>query len=57
MVGVVAEAGDDAVTVRLGDGSVRVLRYDDIERARTTFQWGPAPKPGKPRPGERAQRS
>jgi ribosome maturation factor RimP len=25
------------------------LRYDDIEKARTVFEWGPAPKPGKPK--------
>jgi ribosome maturation factor RimP len=23
------------------------LSYDDIDRARTVFEWGPAPKPGK----------
>ena len=31
----------------------RILRYDDIERARTVFEWGPAatkPKPGKVTP-------
>jgi ribosome maturation factor RimP len=25
------------------------LRYDQIERARTVFEWGPTPKPGRPR--------
>jgi ribosome maturation factor RimP len=48
--GVVAEADDDAVTVRLDDGTTRVLRYGEIERARTTFAWGPGPKPGKKAP-------
>jgi ribosome maturation factor RimP len=24
-----------------------MLRYDDIDKARTVFEWGPAPKPGK----------
>ena len=28
-------------------GAVRVIAYDDIERARTVFEWGPTPKPGK----------
>jgi hypothetical protein len=38
----VLTAADDAgLTV---DG--RTLRYDEIERARTVFDWGPAPKPG-----------
>jgi ribosome maturation factor RimP len=26
------------------------LRYDEIEKARTVFEWGPAPKPGKTKP-------
>jgi ribosome maturation factor RimP len=34
----------DADRVTIGD---RSLRYDEIERARTVFEWGPAPKPGK----------
>jgi ribosome maturation factor RimP len=33
-------AGDDGITI---DG--RTLRYQDIEKARTVFEWGPAPKP------------
>jgi ribosome maturation factor RimP len=27
-------------------GPPRSLAYDEIERARTVFEWGPAPKPG-----------
>ncbi len=45
--GVVASADDDGVDITLEDGSTRRLGYDQIERARTTFAWGPAPKPGK----------
>ena len=26
----------------------RMIPYTDIERAQTVFEWGPAPKPGKP---------
>ena len=48
--GAVVDVGSDAVTLRLDDGSTRELRYDDIERARTVFVWGPAPRPGKPKP-------
>ena len=44
--GVVASADDATVTISLPDGSSRSLRYEEIERARTTFAWGPAPKPG-----------
>ena len=37
--GVLAEADADGAVV---DG--RRVAYDDIERARTVFEWGPAPK-------------
>ena len=40
--GVLAVAGDDGITV----DDVHVA-YDDIDKARTVFEWGPAPKPGK----------
>lgn len=40
LTGTVAEAGDGTVTFALDDGTSRTLRYDDIERARTTFEWG-----------------
>ncbi len=46
--GVLLAADDDGVTVRTDDRSDVRLGYDDIERARTVFEWGgPAPKPGK----------
>lgn len=32
-------------------GETRRLAFDDLERARTVFEWGPAPKPGGPRAG------
>ncbi len=35
------EADDDGIVV-----GGRRLSYDDIERARTVFEWGPAPRPG-----------
>lgn len=44
LAGTVAEAGDDSVTFAVDDGTRRTLRYDDIERARTTFEWGGAAK-------------
>jgi ribosome maturation factor RimP len=51
--GVLAAADDHGVLVRLGapGGGERHVRYDDIERARTVFEWGPAPKPGSSRKG------
>lgn len=49
----VVEAADDGtftVAVTTDDdaptGERRTIAYTDVERARTTFTWGPAPKPG-----------
>jgi ribosome maturation factor RimP len=40
-------AGETTITVQPDDGSeARTLAYVDVERARTVFEWGPAPKPG-----------
>lgn len=50
--GTIAAADDDGFTVQVADdqdrptGEDRTLAYDEVERARTTFSWGPAPKPG-----------
>lgn len=54
VVGVIAAADDLQVTLTLSDGSTRSFPYGTIERARTTFAWGPAPKPGGPKPGKQA---
>lgn len=46
-------ADDEGVSVRLdparpGDeAQTRRIAYRDVDRARTVFEWGPAPKPGK----------
>jgi ribosome maturation factor RimP len=47
--GVLAAADDHGVVVRLSApaDAERRLGYDDIERARTVFEWGPGPKPGQ----------
>jgi ribosome maturation factor RimP len=42
--GTIAAADAEAVTIATGDGGQRTLRYDDIERARTVFVWGPSDK-------------
>lgn len=48
--GVLVAADDRGATVRLdapaADGSIveRVVTYDQIDRARTVFEWGPTPK-------------
>jgi len=48
--GVLEAVDGDGVHLRLADGSLRALRHDEIERARTIFEWGPAPRPGKKEP-------
>jgi len=42
-------ADDTSATIRLDDPvqTERVVPYDKIDRAKTVFVWGPAPKPGK----------
>jgi ribosome maturation factor RimP len=52
--GTVTAADGTTVTFALPDGSSRSLRYEEIERARTTFAWGPGPKPGKSPSGKQA---
>jgi ribosome maturation factor RimP len=49
--GVLIAADEHSVTIRLDDAALteRVVTYDKIDRARTVFAWGPAPKPGKTR--------
>lgn len=38
-------ADDDAITVRADDDVEHRIALTDIQQARTTFDWGPAPKP------------
>lgn len=57
VAGVLAAADDDGVEIQeaaTGDGAEagpagasRRLGYDEISWARTVFEWGPAPKPGR----------
>ena len=55
--GTLERAGDTDISVILDEpaGDVRVIAYDEIERARTVFEWGPAPKPGKAPKGQKAR--
>lgn len=54
--GTLRGADDDGVTVEVvGDGP-RTFAYDQIDRARTVFEWGPAPKPGKGARGDKGTR-
>jgi ribosome maturation factor RimP len=58
VVGVLETADPAGIVVRTdgdasGDPVVRRLRYEDIVRARTVFDWGPAPKPTGATAGQR----
>jgi ribosome maturation factor RimP len=44
--GTLVDADDEGIELELAGGDRRRLAYDDLERARTVFEWGPAPKPG-----------
>jgi len=48
LTGVLTAADDDGFTLTVDDAAStsRHLAYHDIDKARTVFEWGPAPKPG-----------
>jgi ribosome maturation factor RimP len=46
VTGVISDADHEAVTLRVDDADRRIA-YTDIDRARTVFEWGGQPKPGK----------
>jgi ribosome maturation factor RimP len=51
-----ADDDDDAIDVRIEDtGALHTVPYAAIERARTVFEWGPEPKPSKPKPPPRSK--
>ena len=52
LTGELVEAGATTMSMRLTEppaaaGQLRSVAYQQIDRARTVFVWGPAPKPGK----------
>lgn len=53
--GVLIAADEQTATIQLNDAALteRIVPYDKIDRAKTVFVWGPAPKPGK-QPKEKA---
>jgi len=51
--GTISTSTDTTVTIALDEplGESLTLNLGEIEKARTTFTWGPAPKPGGPKNG------
>ena len=45
-----ADAATETLDLLLEDGEVRTIAYADIDKARTVFEWGPQPRPTKPKP-------
>jgi ribosome maturation factor RimP len=45
--GLLAAATDTEITVVVDDGDERTIAIAEIDKARTVFEWGPKPKPGK----------
>ena len=54
--GTVTGSTDTTVTIALDEplGESITLNLGEIEKARTTFVWGPAPKPGGPKSGAKS---
>jgi len=52
--GVLTSAGERSATLLLDDGTERPVAITDVDKARTVFEWGPKPKPGKQSPGKNA---
>jgi len=46
--GTLVSADDRCATLLLDDGTERSVVITEIDKARTVFEWGPKPKPGKP---------
>lgn len=55
--GVLTAADEHGATIQPEDGTEpRTVNYDQIDRARTVFAWGPGPKPGKARSPKAAEK-
>ena len=45
--GALIAANDRTATLLLDDGAERTVSIGEVDKARTVFEWGPQPKPGK----------
>ena len=52
--GVLTAADARSATLLLDDGTERPVAITDVDKARTVFEWGPKPKPGKQSSGRNA---
>jgi ribosome maturation factor RimP len=57
--GVLVAADERSATIQLNDAArtERIVPYEKIDRAKTVFEWGPAPKPGKTPPSKTSRES
>jgi ribosome maturation factor RimP len=55
--GVLTAADERTATLLLDDGTERVVSIDDVDKARTVFEWGPKPKPGKQSAGSKKKKT
>ncbi len=49
------ERTQHTITILDEHGTELVIAYDDVIAARTVFDWGPAPRPGRTKPGANAR--
>ena len=49
--GLLVAADDDGFVLRTAGGAEARVGYDQVEKARTVFEWGPTPKPGSTKAG------
>jgi ribosome maturation factor RimP len=54
--GVLTAVDTDQVVVRDDDGDTETIPLRDVTQARTVFEWGPKPRPGKQRTGAKETR-
>jgi ribosome maturation factor RimP len=59
VTGTLRAADDEGIELALDEpaGETRRLRFDDIDKARTVFEWGEAPKPGAGRSNKRSDQT
>ncbi len=57
--GLLVAADGETVTIQVveDDGAQRDLRIAEIDKARTVFEWGPKPKPGKQPKADKAKKA